>query len=256
MKKVFVWLLVATLIGGTVLFGFLYASVKQRELTIAARAPLSMQDLGRLVNELKDRGAIQIPRAEPASQDSATADVLTSAPLPDRLATVATLDILSHKFAHGGRGVKQDVKVVKVYEGLLQIIGKADSFTWQVGEMLLGAGEWDEARSYFYQALEESPNSFVSAKAASRLAWLEPDPEMAAYFLELSINEVFMAARIAQESVGSNVVDAYTHILQERLTDAIELCRATGSDALARHYHERLRVHFPEAAAGMEGEPR
>jgi hypothetical protein len=55
-KKVFAWLLVATLIGGTVLFGFLYASVKQRQQTIAARAPLSVQDFNRLVNDLKDRG--------------------------------------------------------------------------------------------------------------------------------------------------------------------------------------------------------
>ena len=87
-------------------------------------------------------------------------------------------------------------------------------------------GDRDGARRYFRETLD-SPR-FSNAGA---LAWLETDPEKAARLLELSCQ------------VHSNPF---------RLINAVKLARATGNDALAEHYLNRLRLHHPENAEEYE----
>ena len=115
-----------------------------------------------------------------------------------------------------------------VMESTMWAVGnedKADEWAWILGVEMMTGGDWDGARRYLQETLN-SP-SFSNGGA---LAWLESDPEKAARLLDLSCRK-------------NNVFS---------LINAVELTRATGSDALTEHYLTRLRLQAPERAQEYE----
>ena len=245
---------------GVILCGILYVAIVLREQTIAERKPLSLDRLDELAGRMARPLAVQTEQTEARAESSAAAEVSVRAPLPKRLERVPTPEILLKTFANQGHenAIAGDAELLKAFEGVLRLIGAAQGSTSQVGEMLMRAGKWDDARRYFYQALDESPNRFIFSKVCGRLAWLEEDPERAARLLKLSIDEARVSSRIGPQKNGragnGATPDMWDRMLRERLSNAVELCRVTGSEALANHYLERLRLCDPEAALRFDGE--
>ena len=256
MKKTLAWLAVGILVVGLVLTIILRVTVTLREQTIAERKPLTLERLDQLAKRMERPQAVQTPQTEILGEADATVGI----PLPERLERVPSPEDLARKFAKEGheRGIARDAVVFKAFEGVLGTFGFADNFTFQVGEILMSAGEWDDARRYLGQALEESTSRSVFRRVCARLAWLEEDPQKAVRLLELSIDEEALSSRIEDNRIAGKdrVADLLATTLEERLADAVELCRSTGSEVLAYHYLERLGRHNPEAARRVDGESR
>lgn len=109
----------------------------------------------------------------------------------------------------------------------------AGGWVWERTQPLMSLGEWDEARRCFWLVLDAPLDRYFHRDAYAKLAWLEVDPEIAARYLALS----------AQGDEHG-----------EWLANAYDLCRVTGSDALAEHYLAQLRIQNPEMARQYEGE--
>lgn len=257
MKKALGWLVVAVLFLGVVLFAFLYVSVSERKQSIAGREPLTLEELDSIAKEVARPAAPEAAPATSKPEPGEITKVSTSPSLPEPLERTPSPEVLETRFASRGRKstASRDAKFTKVFDGVLRSVGAGEDFTWQVGRVLMRAGEWEEARHYFHEALDERPNRFIFGEICAQLAWIETDPEKAARLLALSIDEEFNASRIGTQIVtipGGGTVDAWAQTLRQRLENAVELCRATGSEALADYYLERLRNYDPEAASRFD----
>jgi len=255
------WFIVGVLVVAVVLGTVVYVGVGNRRAAIANRAPLSMEELDRLAERTGVQVAEEASQAEGVAPNETQEEAASAPEIPIALAGVPSHEVLFEKFARSSpearSKVGQDAELLKVFEGALRTLGPkrwSSNFTPQVGEILMYAGEWEDARGYLNQALEESTSRFTFRRVCAKLAWLEEDPEKAAYLLELSIDEEYLSDCIREwTSRGEQQsADVFAGILQERLSNAVELCRATGSDALAEHYLGRLRHHDPEAAQTLD----
>ena len=263
MKRKVGWIVFGIFAVGIVLGAVLYVGISAREKAIAGREPLSMEELDWLAERLGvlivDEGR-QTAQPEGVNDPETLEDMVAAPAIPTRLERVPSPEMLAEKFASEKLTRSEDVKrriareleVMKAFEAAVSTFGpkrSAANFTWQVGSILMKAGKWDDARRYFYQALEESTKP-VFTRVCSQLAWLEDDPEKAVRLLELSIDEKKLSSKIRNRRREGNDAgaDMWAGLLQERLSNALELAEATGSHALASHYRERLRMNGLEPA--------
>lgn len=256
MKKILGWLAVGIVCVVIVLCAILYAAVTVRGRTIAERKPLTLEELDRSAKKLRLRHELafqqEFQEASPTevtdTEAESSAKAEASLPLPRQLAGRPSFETLEKRFGLQGLsqdGIAKDAKYLKALEGMAQAVGIADGLTHQVGAMLLARGKWDDARRYLYQVLEETSYTVYYRTACAELAWLEEDPEKAVRLLELSIDE---------KNQHGLRVDLWTRTLQERLSNAVELCQATGSEALADFYREKMLLYKPEAESQFDSQ--
>ncbi len=195
----------------------------QEPVPVAGIAKLIEDQAGarEMVSE-RQISAENAPSVDDQPPDQAPANATPS--LPDHLAFTATRELAVVHFA-----MREDPKwelvemtAARAFEHLYWAIGLDDSaqnLSVQLGENYFFAREWDTACGYFESVLRMPGGAGEKRVAAARLAWLESDPQRAAYLLELSC---------CGNEPGP-------------LTDAVALCRMTGSEVLSEHYEARLR---------------
>ena len=118
-------------------------------------------------------------------------------------------------------------------EGVFSVMSERETAGWALerSSELTALGKLDEARRCLWKVIDSSVDPSWHRWASANLAWLEEDPEIAARYFELSLQG------------------------DERgrwLGNAVRLCQATGSDALAEHYLGRLCIQNPEMARYYE----
>ncbi len=151
--------------------------------------------------------------------------------LPSGLEGTVSAEALVERFGERRPGELRDTqlkaKAFKVLEGVSSFVNQeqAGGWAWERGQELMSLGQWDAARRCFWVALDSPLDPGIHKFAAAKLAWLEDDPEKALQYLELS---------------------CYGENCSHWLINAVDLCEATGSDALAEHYLARLRTEYPE----------
>lgn len=205
--------------------------VELRRHALDAQEPLSVAEIVRLIEEqagAKDVvGGEQNPveDASPVNGQSSDQEATASTPsLPDRLASPVTWEMAARYFPMSDirKATLLETTALRASEVLFWSVGLNDAKRYLgviVGDNHFDAGEWDAARRYFESVLQTPGGAIEKRIAAGRLAWLEPDPQRAAYLLKLSC---------VKNELGS-------------LANAAALCRMTGSEALEEHYEERLR---------------
>ncbi len=224
-----------------VLIAALLSVIEMRDRELAARKPVSLDDLDKLVQPVgsssNDTPLNKADSARPASEE--LAQEMANAPSV-RLEGCLAPELLVERFKANstGRLLKEWVKgeIVKAYDSVPSVVGMQDSGgdPYYLGKTMMTLGKWDAARRYFWEALERpSMSPDMRKDVCAKLAWLEDDPERAARLLELSCQE---------DRHGS------------QLRNAIYLCQKTESNALADHYLARLRTEHPEVARKYFGD--
>ena len=161
-------------------------------------------------------------------------------PLPTCLTRALTLDELSHvrELSRPKERFESWVRFheLRIEAGIQALFGRPPLNGIHTASALgfeeLCLGHWGDARRYLWTAVRdyESTNADLCRFTLGVLAWLERDPEEAAYLLQLSCEGSFERSGIKWQ----NLIAAY------------KLCRRTGSDELATHYLCRALEEFPE----------
>jgi hypothetical protein len=218
-----------------------------RGRSMAEREPVTLKDLDRVASQMLPPSRVGPSQSEShgsAAMPPSSPKYLVGVP---SLKEVPSLEVLKERF-QTKRGDPQqyarDARVLKALESALWAVGAEESAgNWdrQIGEMLMWGGEWDEARRYLYEAVDAPIG--LKGDAASKLAWLERDPEKATRLIEMSCSEGWLTGSLN---------DLQVRVLTERLENAVDLARATGSDASADYYLQRLRRIDPERARAYD----
>jgi len=228
MKKGRGWnVVVFALAAFAILAGAIAVKIELREREIAMHSPPSLDDLAELSTRLgptvqglaEPTDSTEAPLDEPAPQQPTALPSRLERPVsPDERPT--TNDALEARWI---------ATVCKICEGVFSFVSEKEAagWAWERGQELTRLGEWDAARRCYWVALDAPLEPNIIRFACAELAWLEDDPEKALRYLELSCQG---------DSHGT------------WLPNAVDLCRTTGSNALADHYLARMRRENPEMA--------
>ena len=229
MKKSCVWYGLIAVVGVALILAiFIPISVGLRTNMLKVRVPPTVEELNALGAILKAAAAesVTLSAKEVTAAGDDDGEPEEAVPLPQELASAATLKMRERRFKAKRPGEIFKRKTTQVWmralEGGLSLISKKYATDWSLerGHELMTLGRWDEARQCYWEALDSSLEPRYKKRACAQLAWLEGNPEMAARYLELSCEGEVIS----------------------RLRNAIELCRATGSDELATYYLNRLQA--------------
>ena len=166
--------------------------------------------------------------------DDATNQTSATAQLPRRLERCVSEEERDARFKRPTRMARFEAAAFYGLESLLSLVSEkqAAEWAWERGSELMSLGEWDDARRCYWECLCQPPDPYLHPTACTQLVWLEADPEVAAQLLDL----------------------AWQESAPWKLIDVIDLCRATGSNALTDHYLTRLREVAPQVAKHYDKE--
>lgn len=207
-------------------------SMVVRDKDLATQQPPTLGELDELGKRLQTASSLESANAVVTPAPDKPAEAATVA-MPSALARTASRELLAARFEDQRPGMRRRIEFrVKAFRaiGTVMWIGSkrvAAGWAWELGPEMMSLGEWDEARRCFWEALDAPLAPAMHRFACARLAWLEEDAKKAVRFLDLSC-----------QGDPSGLW----------LPNAIDLCRATESDALAEHYLARLRVANPRSA--------
>lgn len=235
MKKKLRCAIAAAAVITAILAGFLAIAVHQRERQLDERKPPTIRDL----EMLKERflAAVAVSEDVAGREDAPEAASGEKAPtlrseLPDRLENACSLRKLEWRFkvryATEINKARAKAALHKLSEAITAYISPEEVGMWASyrGSEMMALGDWDAARHCYWGALDgDYLGPRIDRGICAKLAWLERDPEMAYHYLELSCEG---------DKDGTY------------LSSAVDLCLATGSNALAEHYLARLRTVNPQ----------
>ncbi len=218
-----------------VLAGIVSMVISLRGRAITDREPFTLEELDQLSARLELMAPSEpIESAQTYSATDSGSDEHAEVPVPTRLERTLSPEELAEKIRWNDDGArrrtKMQIAIFRMIETASWAVGTeatAGHWAFRIGIDHMVLGDWEDARGYLYEALAAPPSHFSRRSICGTLAWLEPDPEKAARLLELACQ-------------GKEDVDGGA------LINAIRLAEATGSDALADHYLNRLRRESPE----------
>ena len=255
MKKLIGWAVVIIVVAVAVFSALVLVFMGLREQELALRPLPTLENLDEVADGMTALVAERVAQAEQAERAAEPdgGEEEAAAPLPVRLEQVPSPEALTEQFISPGADQPVVARGCKTIEAVLRTVGAADTardWAWETGRHLMWAGDWDAARGYLHELLDEPHASPRYRDACGRLAWLEEDPHKAARFLEMSCDDTWLKFKLATGS--KDMARVHSGLLERHLSNAVELTRATGSDALADHYLERLRLLNPETARGFD----
>jgi hypothetical protein len=237
--------IIPVLVGGVViLIGLFVTVIVLNERSLVRPVSARLRDLDRLEARLETASEDTPPQTVTMAADGLESaegigaeEVVVDAPREalERCVSPAMLDA-RFKRKDPERLFKDTIKmhIRKTKEIMPGVLGQEPHNPSLNGERMMSLGRWDAARRYFWEAIEDKNTELFRRKySCGQLAWLEEDPKRAARLLALSCEG-----------------DRTGYLLHE----AVTLCRATGSDALAEHYLARLCADHPETARMYYGD--
>ncbi len=251
--KEFIWRSVAFVIILLVIFSILTTSiVKKRNYDLAKYETPSISKLTSLDERMNETAAVQAQpktvldnetKLEPIEYEVV---IVIPPPPTNRLKrTMSNRELIIQSDFRMDRTLKRlkltlEDSLTKI-TGIQTPISERDPYS--VASEFLSLGELDAAKPYLWETIKlyEKSDPTRCKMALNDLAFLEDDPEIAVYLLQLSCKgECF------QNGSKSDSTSAFL------LFNAFNLCAQTDSSELAEYYQERIRMEYPIQFKRME----
>lgn len=216
-------------------------AIHLRESRLSSGMPLTMRDLDDVGKRLSSEAVRELPPPDDGALAAGDTSVerIANVPLTRLERCLSTEELGTRKTIRSSQERDARIKagICLALESVSSFVSQneAAGWAWERGDELYSLGNWSGARRCYQTALESPLSPGQLRHACARLAWLEDDPERAARFLELACQG---------DAYGANI------------PQAIDLCRATGSDTLERYYLNRLRALNPQMAGEYEDEKK
>ncbi len=219
------------LIALAIVVGAVGVMVVLRESDTATVPPPSLADLDEVSKRLGSAVEARVRTADASDVPVSEGARKQHSVLPSWLESAVPPGILTARFREKRPRQILQTRIVaaafKVIESGMSFVSEeqAAGWAWERGQELMRLGEWDAARRCFWEALDAPLDPRILRFACAKLGWLEDGPEKELRYLELSCQG-----------------DEYGNWL----SNAVQVCRASGSDALAEYYQARLDVREAE----------